>query len=450
MKKKSIRNLKFLSKAKSKTWAPPQSQSQPDAAEPQDTGHLGPERQPELLALRYEESALPTEEPVEPKNPYVYHRVATSPLPAPAPAPAAEEKGMEEESVTQDGSAVKLPKSPSVVSMLKSPLPGRMNSLKKMTTFLRLKKAKTELIATSPSLGQITEPADDETHDFTPTIESGSSTVAQTLPISPTSSMLTPHTATFTSASLDLSTPLTLFPPIGASLDTNEGQEEEEEAQITSAREEIRALKLADVASTRNALHLAYTARETGLSTASRLHAQNERLAHADIAIHAAGVQNRIASQQIRTLKKAQRFLPAAENPFTAERRSRLGDEAAVAARRMEREERDALRRARWEEAFRRRVTVTVAVPAEDGKPARLVERVEYHFEPDSEDDVFEEEIEGNLDRLAEVGLQLREVAVEMERAAEEGNRRLGGMRERTDGVDDGVVRNRYALGRIH
>ncbi|OAG02995.1 uncharacterized protein CC84DRAFT_1046046, partial [Paraphaeosphaeria sporulosa] len=221
------------------------------------------------------------------------------------------------------------------------------------------------------------------------------------------------------------------------------------EPDLTAVKQEIRTFKLADVHRTRTALSLAHSAREIGLSTLSRLRTQNERLANTDIHIHEAGVQNRIASQQIRTLKRARRFLPAAGNPFTAGRRGRQGDEAALAVHRREREQRDALRWARWEEAFRRRVTVTVALPAEDGKLARLVERAKYQFEPDSEDDLFEGEIEGNLDRLVEVAPQLREIAVEMGRAVEEGTRRLEGMMERMDAVDDGLVRNRHALGRV-
>lgn len=432
MKNSSIKKFNLLKKSKSKTWA--LSQSQPATAEPQDAGlkHAS-ERQPELLALPYEATADPKDEPAETKNPYVYHLIASSPAPAPVEN--------EQETVSQP---------PSEVLLSKSPLPKRVNSVKKMTSFLRLKTAKTEP-ATSPSsssptvLEQIIELADDETHEAS---DNSSTAAAPTLPHYPTSSTLSPHTATFTtftSSSTTPTTPITPFSP----LDSNHPSDTEDEPQISSTKHEIRALKLADLSSTRNALSLAHTAHTTGLSTLSLLHAQNERLANADRKVYDAGVQTRIATERIRTLKTARRFV-AVENPFLAGRKTREGDDAALSTHRAEREERDGLRRGRWEEAFRKRVMVEVVVPGTDGQVARVVERAKYQFEPDGEDDWVEEEIEGELEEMAAAVPRLKEVALHLGQAVEEGNRRLDGMRERMDGVDDGVVRNRYALERVH
>ncbi|KAF1970968.1 hypothetical protein BU23DRAFT_648328 [Bimuria novae-zelandiae CBS 107.79] len=221
-----------------------------------------------------------------------------------------------------------------------------------------------------------------------------------------------------------------------------------EEDDITATKQHIRAFKLADISSTQNALRFSYEARDTGAVTLSRRNEQDERIARAELNLHSARVQNRIAGERLRALKSSNNLMHFS-NPFFASTRERDIDDALVRAHQRERAERAAVRRRAWEAALRRRITVQVEVEREGGG-RDLVERAKYQFEPDSEDDEFEDEIERNLEELVRVVPELKVLAVRMGETITQGNERLDGVRGRVEGVEDGMVRNRRALGRIH
>ncbi|KAF2681457.1 hypothetical protein K458DRAFT_406455 [Lentithecium fluviatile CBS 122367] len=140
------------------------------------------------------------------------------------------------------------------------------------------------------------------------------------------------------------------------------------------------------------------------------------------------------AKNEIREIKRAE--VASSQNAL------RLGHEAlgtdrkeseghnCLYAHQKERDERDALQKKDWEAQLRKRVT-------------------KYQFEPDSEEDFMEEIIERNLGELEKVASALKGVVIQLGGEVEEQNQRLDGLRERVDGVDDGIFRNRMTMKRV-
>ncbi|KAJ4356717.1 Protein transport protein S9 plasma membrane t-SNARE [Didymosphaeria variabile] len=432
LKKRSIKNLKFLKKAKAK--------SKTTSTEQQDTeeNHASDD-QADIIAVPYE--ATSTAYSSGPINPYEYHRAA--------PSPSTARMETAPSSVAPSPSATAQPNAP-------PPKPKRVQNVKKMTSFLRSKKARTESDMESPTaLQRIHEPDEEEDDEYESPLapSSASSPQAQTFTFasSATGSSTSPHTHTHTCT----------FPPSTLSSDSTftpltsrASESSEEDASVLAIKQQMRALKVVDVASTRNALRLAYEARDTGLGTLARLHTQDARLENVEL-----DLQERVgvcvAGERVRRVKNAGKFVQLV-NPWFGTRveGESAGDDSLHETKEKEKEKerhaRDRLRRRRWEVALRRKVTVCVAISSEDGKTEMLVERAKYQFEPDSEDEAFEEEIEGNLEALGEVVPALRELAVRVGESVAAVSERVDGMRERMDMEGEGMVRNKYALGRIH
>jgi protein transport protein SEC9 len=76
-------------------------------------------------------------------------------------------------------------------------------------------------------------------------------------------------------------------------------EEEQQEEDITGAKQEIRFLKQSDVSSTRNALRLAAQAEETARSTLERIGAQGESIHNTERNLDLASNQNRLAAEYV-------------------------------------------------------------------------------------------------------------------------------------------------------
>ncbi|KAL1606283.1 Protein transport protein S9 plasma membrane t-SNARE [Paraconiothyrium brasiliense] len=386
MKAPSIKNLKILLKAKPKTWGPKKSKTpSPDQQDIEQTN--APDAQPGILAVRYESTS--TVESTSVIDPCQVHQTATR------PSTARIEDGV--------GS---VPPSLSAVALPKSPLPKpKAKTVKKVAWFLRLKKAKTSPYSPSASptaLERIEEP--DEDYD-SPRTTSSSLYSQQATPPTTSSSIYPPSTLQFAISSAGTSTPSPLLTP---STSTSAS----DNADVTTIKHTIRTLKLASLASTQNALRLALEAHATGLTTLSRLHVQASRLAHAEAHVYEAALPLRIAAERTRRLATPHNL--HFSNPlFTSHSLS-----PSFSTRRAER---TALRHRAWASSLRNKLTVVLLTQSATGETT-LVERAKYQFEPDSEDEAFEEEIEGGLGRLGGVVPQLREMAVEMGRVGCEGS----------------------------
>lgn len=91
-------------------------------------------------------------------------------------------------------------------------------------------------------------------------------------------------------------------------------------------------------------------------------------------------------------------FAMHVSNPFTATSRREERDRKIMDTHQQERDQRDATRKAAWDSAARND-GVNRSLQSASGGPSKgtLAERAKYQFEPDSEDDEMENEIDSNL-----------------------------------------------------
>lgn len=322
--------------------------------------------------------------------------------------------------------------------------PGHQNKpkgLKKVVSLLNIRKPKTKSISPQINTPTLLTLSNLPSVEFFPCYPDSPSSI----PPSPYADLFTPSLASTTEAEPEPDTPLTdIAPTIEAALERATPlidiapttpspkitpiPEENEDATILSTKQVIRQIKLSDIASTQRALHLAYTAQETGIATLSRLNEQSERLTAAETYLQTTPFQIHHAEERIRELKPTTTRIHLT-NPFFSPPRIANLDDPLVRANQMERARRAALRREKMEEALRKRVTV-FSTEVVDGEE-RVVERLKYQFEPDEEDEWLEEEIERNLGELGKMVPRLKEMIGEIGGKVEEQKGRMEEMSER-------------------
>lgn len=206
--------------------------------------------------------------------------------------------------------------------------------------------------------------------------------------------------------------------------------EEEEEEDVEATKQQIKFIKQEDVSSTRNALRIAAQAEETGQSTLARLGAQSERIHNAEKNLDLTANKNRVAEDKEKELKQLNKsmFAVHVSNPFTASSRRQARDDAVMDRHRMEREQREATRRAGYDTS--QRMNKTFQELSKEGKApkpgqASLAERAKYQFEADEEDDEMENEIDANLTALSGAATRLNGLARATGEALEEDNKHL-------------------------
>lgn len=216
----------------------------------------------------------------------------------------------------------------------------------------------------------------------------------------------------------------------GAYEDRQLTAEEEEEEDVEATKQQIKFVKQEDVSSTRNALRIAAQAEETGQNTLARLGAQSERIHNAEKNLDLTSNQNRVAEDKEKELKQLNRsmFAVHVSNPFTGASRRQARDDAVMDRHHMEREQREATRRAGFETS--QRMNKTFQELSKEGrapKPgqASLAERAKYQFEADEDDDEMENEIDANLTALGGAATRLNGLARATGSALEEDNKNL-------------------------
>ncbi|KAI4173054.1 MAG: hypothetical protein LQ343_003164 [Gyalolechia ehrenbergii] len=230
--------------------------------------------------------------------------------------------------------------------------------------------------------------------------------------------------------------------------------EEEEEEDVEATKQQIKFIKQEDVSSTRNALRIAAQAEETGQGTLARLGAQSERIHNAEKNLDLTASQNRTAEDKEKELKQLNRsmFAVHVSNPFTGASRRQARDDAIMDRHRMEREEREATRRAGYDTT--QRMNKTFQELQKEGrapKPGQssLAERAKYQFEADEDDDEMENEIDANLTALSGAASRLNDLARATGQALEEDNKHLDRINAKGTKVDDQIAMNRARLDRF-
>jgi hypothetical protein len=232
--------------------------------------------------------------------------------------------------------------------------------------------------------------------------------------------------------------------------------EEEEEEDVTAAKQQIRQMKQEDVSSTRNALRMAAQAEQSGMDTLNRLGAQGERIHNTERHLDLASNQNRIASDKAKALKQANSsmFAVHVNNPFTSSSRREARDQAIMDNHARERDAREATRQAAYNSRsrnaeFQKQVGASRGAAGPGGPQKNLAERSKYQFEADSEDEEMENEIDSNLDLLHGAAGRLGHLAKAMGREVDEQNVHIDRIAGKTDGVEDQITMNRAKLDRI-
>ncbi|KAL8666361.1 MAG: hypothetical protein Q9168_007510 [Polycauliona sp. 1 TL-2023] len=230
--------------------------------------------------------------------------------------------------------------------------------------------------------------------------------------------------------------------------------EEEEEEDVEATKQQIKFIKQEDVSSTRNALRIAAQAEETGQGTLARLGAQSERIHNAEKNLDLTANKNRVAEDKEKELKQLNRsmFAVHVSNPFTASSRRQARDDAVMDRHAMEREQREATRRAGYDTS--QRMNKTFQELSKEGKAPKpgqssLAERAKYQFEADDEDDEMENEIDSNLTALSGAATRLNGLARATGEALEEDNKHLDRINAKSTKVDDQIAMNRARLDRF-
>ncbi|KAL8734171.1 MAG: hypothetical protein Q9166_001656 [cf. Caloplaca sp. 2 TL-2023] len=230
--------------------------------------------------------------------------------------------------------------------------------------------------------------------------------------------------------------------------------EEEEEEDVEATKQQIKFIKQEDVSSTRNALRIAAQAEETGQNTLARLGAQSERIHNAEKNLDLTANKNRVAEDKEKELKQLNRsmFAVHVSNPFTGSSRRQARDDAVMDRHRMEREQREATRRAGYDTS--QRMNKTFQELSKEGKAPKpgqssLAERAKYQFEADEEDDEMENEIDANLTALSGAATRLNGLARATGEALEEDNKHLERINAKSTKVDDQIAMNRARLDRF-
>ncbi|TVY60707.1 Protein transport protein sec9 [Lachnellula suecica] len=233
--------------------------------------------------------------------------------------------------------------------------------------------------------------------------------------------------------------------------------EEEEEEDVQATKQEIRFMKQEDVSSTRNALRIAAQAEETGRATLARLGAQGERIHNTEKNLDIAANHNRVASEKARELKTLNRsmFAVHVSNPFTGASRREARDQEILEKHRLERDQRDATRQAAFGSQQRMERNFKDLQPGDQGyRPPQtkqsLADRTKFQFEPDSEDEEMENEIDSNIDALGHAAGRLNLLARATGKEVEEQNNVIDRVIIKSDRVDEQIVMNRAKLDRIH
>ncbi|KAL8834054.1 MAG: hypothetical protein Q9170_003946 [Blastenia crenularia] len=230
--------------------------------------------------------------------------------------------------------------------------------------------------------------------------------------------------------------------------------EEEEEEDVEATKQQIKFIKQEDVSSTRNALRIAAQAEETGQNTLARIGAQSERIHNAEKNLDLTSSKNRVAEDKEKELKQLNKsmFAVHVSNPFTGASRRQARDDAIMDRHRMEREEREATRRAGYDTS--QRMNKTFQELQKEGRAPKagqssLAERAKYQFEADDEDDEMENEIDANLTALSGAASRLNGLARATGQALEEDNKHLDRINAKGTKVDDQIAMNRARLDRF-
>jgi hypothetical protein len=218
------------------------------------------------------------------------------------------------------------------------------------------------------------------------------------------------------------------------STDPRESEQFFEDEDIKQKKEEIRHIRDLDLQSTSNALEMGREALFVGSGTLETLQRQDDRLRNAASSLYQAEKTNDLAYGNLKELDHANHMI-SIRNPFRPSERKR--------------EVNTVLRKRRHDLArddTSRCVTLNRNQSAEHEEVARYQK---YLFEPDSDDEWYEDIVNNNLGELGKLAWELNKLARAQGEELERQNREEIDQLERTAVVvGNGVKKNRTRLDR--
>ncbi|KAG9082442.1 hypothetical protein FS749_006837 [Ceratobasidium sp. UAMH 11750] len=232
----------------------------------------------------------------------------------------------------------------------------------------------------------------------------------------------------------------------------------------------MRQVKQESVQSTRNALRIAREAEETARNTLLKLGDQSEKIANTERHLDLAKGSTNRAEDRTDELKQLNRSIFRPVITFNKDSK-RAREEQRLADRheqeRLEREKaamdvRDTQDRLGRAAAYGQRsgggddgygegeegISTGRRLPPEQQR-ARQAARSRYQFEATASDDELEDELDDNLDEIGDVAKRLKGLATSMGTELESQNSRIGRISNKTDNLDQKVVRATERLKRI-
>lgn len=232
-------------------------------------------------------------------------------------------------------------------------------------------------------------------------------------------------------------------------------EEEKEEQKLQASKQELSQTRDESLQSTNRSMQLMYQTIETGRGTLSQLGSQGERLQNAERNMDLADNYNAVGLDKTKELQTVNRsmFSVHVANPFTAKKRAAARDQEVMDRHRSEKDQREATRRAHYEESqaveqsFRGMDLNQQPAPSY-ARPTR--ENNKFIFaEEDSDEERKEDAINNNLDEMFHLTTTLKSLATQTGSVLDQQNRVIDRIGAKTDRVDDGVKRNRNELDKI-
>ncbi|KAG9096739.1 Protein transport protein S9 plasma membrane t-SNARE, partial [Ceratobasidium sp. 370] len=245
---------------------------------------------------------------------------------------------------------------------------------------------------------------------------------------------------------------------------------EEEEEEVEGIKQDMRQVKQESVQSTRNALRIAREAEETARNTLLKLGDQSEKIANTERHLDLAKGSTNRAEDRTDELKQLNRSIFRPVIVFNKDSK-RAREEQRLADRheqeRLEREKaaldvRDTQDRLGRAAAHGQRsgggddnygegeegISTGRRLPPEQQR-ARQAARSRYQFEATASDDELEDELDDNLDEIGDVAKRLKGLATSMGTELGAQNERLDRLSNKTDHLDQKIVRATDRLKRI-
>ncbi|KAE9962697.1 hypothetical protein BLS_010119 [Venturia inaequalis] len=230
----------------------------------------------------------------------------------------------------------------------------------------------------------------------------------------------------------------------------------DEDAEIQTAKHEIKAIKKSTITSTQNAIRITAQAESTGAEILERLGGQKETLLDVEENLEEAGIEMAVAGEKVRKINRLNRSLWGfIRNPFAMIRRARRLKEIEKRRVRLEeakRERREGVKEAEVEEVTPSTEDMEELVKEESMTMTALEKRAErmgFQFEADSDDEEMEDEIDKNIECLYGATLRLKSVGLAINQELEAQSTAVQRIVDQVDRNDDQVALNAHRQERL-